>query len=130
MKFDEAQPLCPNKPHNESTVDCWNGLVNAWSSFKASKLGHTDNLDKKYQAVLDIRMHQEHQACKLSSFEELGVTEDEVNKWLISNSKKTRKMLHDSLKDTINKEIRDATKTIKKKYIKKFEEYSIRNKLV
>ena len=107
-------------------MDSWRGLQNAWASYKIARMNQ--NKDKMFQAIIDIRAYQSDIESKITPLSEFEVTQEELQEWLISDPKRTGKMLHDYLVSTMNKEINEISKQIREKYRKKIDEYRGNNR--
>lgn len=121
-------PVETNRPKNETPHQCWEMLKDAHQAIKSAQLHHPVDREKWFQGIVDMREHQEHMGCKITPLSEFGITEQDVNDWIISDPIRTGKMLHLCLTTTISQEVKQATIAIREKYRKKLDEYRGNNR--
>lgn len=129
MPINWTKPVETNRPSDETPKECWDALCLVNHTIKYSGLlAPETRKDKIYQAIIELRLHQEHMGCKITPLSELKVTQQELDEWLVSDPKRTAKMLHGELVKTINQEVKNATNAIRDRYRKKLDEYRGNNK--
>lgn len=122
MAYKFVKPMETNRPRDETPHSCYQLLQQARRSFHQSK-SFEPNKDKMFESILAVREHEEHMGCRITPLSEFGVTKQELQEWLVSDPKRTGKMLRDFLVITMNQEISQSTKAIKEKYSPKLHQY-------
>lgn len=128
MPMNFTEPSKSNFPSDESPHQCWEMLKWAHQAIKSALISDPIDKDKLYQGVLDVRKHQEHIGAEIVKLSDYDIIEQDLQDWLVSDPKRTAKMLHTELVKTINQEVRNVTIAIKDKYRKKLDEYRGNNK--
>ena len=126
MNFDK--PSKSNYPTNETPRSCWDAMRHAKQTIMTSNWSSGVSKDKRMQAILDLQEHQGHAGDVISPLSEFNVTGKEMQDWLVSDPKRTAKMLHGELVKTINQEVKNATNAIRDRYRKKLDAYRGKNK--
>src|SRR5690348_13695705 len=109
MTCDFTKPSVSNYPSNETPRQCWDLMRHAKQTIMTSNWSSGISKDKRMQATLDLREHQGHAGVDISPLSEFNVTRQEMQDWLVSDPKRTAKMLHGELVKTINQEVRNVT---------------------
>lgn len=128
MPMNFTKPSKSNYPSSETPRECWDMMRHAKQTIMTSNWSSGVSKDKRMQAILDLREHQEHAGVDISPLSEFNITKQEMQDWLVSDPKRTAKMLHSELVNTINQEVKNATNAIRDRYRKKLDEYRGNNK--
>ena len=129
-KFTFSESLKDNKPilvgNKESEL--WISLKEAWADYHLNRQ-YPELADDTFDAISRIRSLQSELDQKVTPLEEFGITQDDMNDWIISNPKRTLAMLRDQLYNSQSSEIQVASTRIRAKYQTMIQHWKVKNNI-